>query len=123
DVIALAEALGLGRFAVLGFSGGGGYAAVCAAKIPDRLSAVVIVSGGWQMNLPEATDNLPLLNRLIWVFASKAPFLLRLLVKAMGAMSGGERNKQLEGFKKNFHPADYTAIEQPGRLEAFTQIL
>src|SRR4026207_954348 len=64
DVIVLADELGLDRFSVLGNSGGGGYAAVCAAKIPERLHTVVIVSGGWQMNWPEALDNLPPVNRL-----------------------------------------------------------
>ena len=46
DVTALADVLGLDRFSILGNSGGGGYAAVCTAKIPERLRAVVIVSGG-----------------------------------------------------------------------------
>lgn len=44
DVVALAEALGIARFPVVGYSGGGIYAAACAAKIPSRLSAVGIVS-------------------------------------------------------------------------------
>jgi pimeloyl-ACP methyl ester carboxylesterase len=45
DVVGLADQLGLGRFAVVGFSGGGPYALACAAEIPDRLTACGIVSG------------------------------------------------------------------------------
>ena len=45
DVLELADALGLRRFAVLGVSGGGPYAAVCAARIPFRLTRVGIVAG------------------------------------------------------------------------------
>jgi pimeloyl-ACP methyl ester carboxylesterase len=37
DVIQLAAAMGLDRFAVLGISGGGPYAAACAWKLSDRL--------------------------------------------------------------------------------------
>ncbi len=37
DVAQLADALGLGRFAVMGHSGGGPHALACAALIPDRL--------------------------------------------------------------------------------------
>ena len=37
DVIVLADALGIDRFAVLGFSGGTVYTAACALLIPDRL--------------------------------------------------------------------------------------
>ncbi|HEY7347803.1 MAG TPA: alpha/beta hydrolase [Ktedonobacterales bacterium] len=46
DVVALADALGIGQFAVLGWSGGGAHALACAYKIPERLSAIGVVSGG-----------------------------------------------------------------------------
>jgi pimeloyl-ACP methyl ester carboxylesterase len=45
DVGHLADALGLERFAVLGISGGSPYAAVCAWRLPQRLTDVGIVSG------------------------------------------------------------------------------
>ena len=45
DVIFLADYLGLEKFSVVGVSGGSGYAAVCAARIPERLSKLVIASG------------------------------------------------------------------------------
>jgi pimeloyl-ACP methyl ester carboxylesterase len=44
DVEELADALGIGKFAVVGVSGGGPYAAACAALIPGRLTAVAEVS-------------------------------------------------------------------------------
>lgn len=40
DVAALADALGLDTFAVLGRSGGGPHALACAALLPDRLTRV-----------------------------------------------------------------------------------
>ncbi len=45
DVAALANGLGIEQFAVLGWSGGGAHALACAHKIPERLSAVGVVSG------------------------------------------------------------------------------
>jgi pimeloyl-ACP methyl ester carboxylesterase len=45
DVVELADQLGIGRFAVVGVSAGGSYAAACAALIPSRLTDVAIVSG------------------------------------------------------------------------------
>jgi pimeloyl-ACP methyl ester carboxylesterase len=45
DVLQLADSLAIERFAVLGVSGGGPYAAACAMKIPERLTATGIVSG------------------------------------------------------------------------------
>lgn len=45
DVEALADALGLDRFAVLGWSAGGPYALACGALIPHRLTMVGILAG------------------------------------------------------------------------------
>ncbi len=45
DAGALASALGLGRFAVAGLSGGGPYALACAHDLPDRIVAAVVIAG------------------------------------------------------------------------------
>lgn len=45
DVTAVTDALGIGRFAVMGHSGGGPHALACAALLPERVAAVVSVSG------------------------------------------------------------------------------
>jgi pimeloyl-ACP methyl ester carboxylesterase len=45
DVAAIADALGLDRFAVLGQSGGGPYALACAALLPHRVIGAVSMSG------------------------------------------------------------------------------
>jgi len=44
DAAAVADALGVDRFAVMGHSGGGPHALACAALLPDRVSAVVSVA-------------------------------------------------------------------------------
>lgn len=44
DVAELADALGFERFAVYGMSGGGPHAAACGYALPDRVSAVGLVS-------------------------------------------------------------------------------
>jgi pimeloyl-ACP methyl ester carboxylesterase len=60
DILQLANKLGLDRFAVWGYSGGGPYAAVCPLKIPSRLTKVVIVSCvGPFYELPEVYDLIP----------------------------------------------------------------
>jgi pimeloyl-ACP methyl ester carboxylesterase len=51
DVVALADALDLPRIALFGMSGGAPYAAAVAAAIPNRVSALALVSG---LGPPEA---------------------------------------------------------------------
>jgi pimeloyl-ACP methyl ester carboxylesterase len=56
DVAALADALGLDRFVVAGHSSGGPYALVCAALLPARVSAAIILGGVTDMGWPGAWD-------------------------------------------------------------------
>ena len=45
DVSAVADAMGIDRFAVMGHSGGGPHALACGALLPERVLGVVSVSG------------------------------------------------------------------------------
>jgi pimeloyl-ACP methyl ester carboxylesterase len=59
DVSALADNLGIGRFGVAGISGGGPYAAACAALLPDRITAAGLISPVGPLHPPEGPDRLP----------------------------------------------------------------
>ena len=59
DIVNLADHLGWMAFALMGNSGGGPYVAACAALIPERVTAAVVVSGAWRMDAPEVRANLP----------------------------------------------------------------
>ena len=66
DVVSLAQALELGRFAVLGVSVGAPYAAACAALVGERVTAVGLASG-WpppQARRTKARARLPFLPAL-----------------------------------------------------------
>lgn len=75
DVVQLADALEIDHFAVEGASGGGPYAAVCAYKIPDRLTACGIVAGVGPIDLL-STKGMMMSNRLQFFIARWAPWLL-----------------------------------------------
>jgi pimeloyl-ACP methyl ester carboxylesterase len=45
DVAAIADRLGIERFAVMGHSGGGPHALACAALLPERVAAAVSIAG------------------------------------------------------------------------------
>jgi pimeloyl-ACP methyl ester carboxylesterase len=56
DVARLADALGIDRFIVAGYSSGGPYAVACAVLLPKRVSGVVVLAGVTDMAWPEAWD-------------------------------------------------------------------
>lgn len=74
DVVALADLLGIDRFAVLGLSGGGPFASVCAYKIPDRLEATALVVGMGPADAPGIKDG------DCWTFPGKGSLKRRLLL-------------------------------------------
>jgi pimeloyl-ACP methyl ester carboxylesterase len=60
DVEELADALGIERFGVFGMSGGGPHAAACGYALPDRVSALGLVSSaGPVWDRPELTYSAP----------------------------------------------------------------
>ena len=59
DALAVAGHLGMARFAVQGTSGGGPYALVCAALMPDRVQAVILTSAGGRISEQGGLDGLP----------------------------------------------------------------
>ncbi|MFC1937948.1 alpha/beta fold hydrolase [Chloroflexota bacterium] len=61
DVIELADALQVDRFAVLGISGGGPYALACVYRIPGRLTTTAIVCGMGPSEAPGAKDGTAML--------------------------------------------------------------
>jgi pimeloyl-ACP methyl ester carboxylesterase len=56
DVAALADHLGVERFAVTGISSGGPYAVVCAALLPARIVSGAVVAGVTDFAWPDAWD-------------------------------------------------------------------
>ena len=89
DVLSIAQHLELGRFAVMGCSGGGPYALACAYSIPgDVLSGVGVFAGAapWEASpgtpLPLAKKNTTG-RRILATIADHAPSALRVGMDAL----------------------------------------
>jgi pimeloyl-ACP methyl ester carboxylesterase len=106
DVAAVADALGIERFALLGHSGGGPHALACAALLPDRTTAVVSISG----LAPYGAEGLD------W-FAGMAPSGEAALRAAVAGRVARERHaaaaQEAEDTDPGFTPADRAALEGP----------
>lgn len=101
DVVELANALNLGRFAVAGVSGGAPYVAACALKIPNRLTAAAMISSVGPLDAPVATDGMLWYLRLLFGLADHSGIVSRLCwwlaTKARSRNSGWLRAMEANG--------------------------
>jgi pimeloyl-ACP methyl ester carboxylesterase len=77
DVAAVADAFGIDRFAVSGWSAGGPFALACAAALPDRVVAVATIGGMAPIRSRADRRELGLaLDRLFIPMSRRAPWLV-----------------------------------------------
>ena len=86
DMSKLADHLGIDKFTILGVSGGGPYALVCAWKIPERLTGVGLVSSVGPYT-PESIEGVIKSLRLLWKLAKPLFWLVRFQMFVMGIMA------------------------------------
>lgn len=112
DLAAVADALGIGRFAVVGFSGGGPYVAASAFGLPGRVAAAASVAGAGPVDVPGALAGVGLYRRTACGLARCAP---RLLQAAMWLSNHPGRNPSrfLDKFTRDFAPPDQAIIARP----------
>jgi pimeloyl-ACP methyl ester carboxylesterase len=113
DVVELADALHLDRFAVMGLSGGGPYVAACAYKIPERLTAAGIVSGIGPLDAPGALDGMGKSDRQAYALARAAPWLLRPIFWQMARGLRKNPDKTIAEFMADVSEPDKAAMAQP----------
>jgi pimeloyl-ACP methyl ester carboxylesterase/uncharacterized protein (DUF952 family) len=113
DVTAVASLLDIDRFAVVGVSGGGPYAAACAARIPDRLTGVAIVSGLGPLDAPAATAGMMAINRWTLALVRRAPWLARLPMAFARALVRRFPGRVVDILSYAAPPADRAVMARP----------
>jgi pimeloyl-ACP methyl ester carboxylesterase len=100
DVAALADSLGLNRFAVVGVSGGGPHALACAYRIPERLTRCGVVSG---------------VGPAVVTPLQRMPWLLVPMMRLMGRFFRDEQQAQrsLRWFTRGWPEADRACLADP----------
>jgi pimeloyl-ACP methyl ester carboxylesterase len=112
DVTALADALGLGRFAVMGWSCGGAYAAVCGARLADRVTAVAFLSSVIPLDLFGTTRGLTRDDRILLFLVRRAPRVASALLRATIADASDIR--LFEEIRRSFPVVDRTVLTERG---------
>jgi pimeloyl-ACP methyl ester carboxylesterase len=113
DVIELADALHVDRFAALGISGGGPYAAACAFKIPQRLTATAIVCGMGPSEAPGAKDGTAML------LTGKSAFMRKMLLMLMAMGFRRNPDRFLSQMKDTVAEPDKLLLAQSEIEQAF----
>lgn len=101
------------RFAVLGVSSGGKYAAACAYALPDRVSRVAIVSGVGPPMTPRFREGLGRTDRMTMTLARRARPLALGYWRIARWMAGHRPQSFLEEFEKELSEADKAVAEDP----------
>jgi pimeloyl-ACP methyl ester carboxylesterase len=141
DVSELADQLGIDRFAVLGWSSGGPYAAAVGHKIPQRITVAAIVAGEGpyasedypQSILTSATFNGSSFNKMLIWSANNSPWLMRTLFRVyrilvfrdpaglIGDSDGSDMGFEMPAKDIQFFTRDFRDEYSTELIEAFRQ--
>ena len=129
DVRELADALGIARFAVIGISGGGPYAAACAWALGGRITRAGIISGVAPADGPGLGGGLRRPSRLAFNLVLHTPWLLRCVMALGGVGSRRFPERLFEQVRALTPPIDQPILDRPevadcltaGLREAFRQ--
>ena len=121
DVAQLADRLGIDQFYVMGWSAGGAPALACAAKLPERVRAVALVSSVSPPDCPGQYNGLPFANR-VWKFgARRMPALVRFIRRAAYPIIMGDLEKAGKSLSTSFPIEDRRLLDDPDDLTRFAQ--
>ena len=112
DVAGLTEALGLEKFAVMGWSAGGPYAAVCAAKMGGRVTAAALLSSAVPLDQYGTTRGLTASDRVLLFLTRRTPGLAATALKASIVHASNAR--LLRACMRSFPEADRTVLTEWG---------
>jgi pimeloyl-ACP methyl ester carboxylesterase len=84
DVAALADALGVGRFGVLGWSAGGPFAAACVFALADRVTSAALVASAIPGDWPDMADEINRTDRGLLRLSFRARPGALLALRVMG---------------------------------------
>jgi pimeloyl-ACP methyl ester carboxylesterase len=112
DVAELADALGLGRFAVAGASGGAPFALACAHRLRARVTAVAVLGGVGPVDAPGALDGIALERRLGFLLARRAPALFAAVMRRRGDPRR-DPDRFFVRYTRHNPPVDQALLAQP----------
>ena len=121
DVTALADALEIERFAVVGVSGGGPGALACAWKLRQRLTSVGVVACAAPTDAPGVFEGMSKTNRIFMKLAWRLPRLSTLNVRLLASVIRRNPARYINTMKYKLHDVDKVILACPEIREMLTE--
>jgi pimeloyl-ACP methyl ester carboxylesterase len=106
DVAAVADALGMDRFGVLGYSAGGPYVLACAHALADRLTFAGVVSGVGPAEMPRFREGMGKTDAIMTRLVRIAPPVARLAIRQATKQAQRSPEKFSRTFDKELSAPD-----------------
>jgi pimeloyl-ACP methyl ester carboxylesterase len=122
DVARLADALGIGRFRLLGTSGGGPYALATASALPERVIAAAVLCGAPPFGDPaDRTDLHWAYRTLIGLKRLRRAATPAVIAASRGMIARGIDRPPMTWLLRSIPPSDREAIADAGCWESVTR--
>lgn len=112
DVAELALALGINRFAVIGVSYGGPYAAACGYALPDRVTDLALINSFAPLDAPGMQQTLDGSERFYASIAQWTPALLRPIVAGLRTFVQRDPSFVVQQMALQAPPPDQRTLEE-----------
>ncbi len=114
DVGELLGLLGVEKFAAMGWSLGGQYAAALGYAFPSRVTRLAIIAGVPPLTEPCVFDDLPAVDRLFSRLSARAPRLARQCFRIMRGAAAGAPQLYGRVVARGLGPADDAVLRAAG---------
>ena len=114
DVAALADQLELGRFSIIGVSGGGPYALACAALLSDRLARVALVCPLGPLDVADGKAGMLAQDRVMLALATHAAPLARGMVHMLAHWMRQDADRYVKFMMAGMVSPDRDLFDDPG---------
>jgi pimeloyl-ACP methyl ester carboxylesterase len=114
DVAELANQLELDRLAIVGWSGGGPYAAACGLALADRVRVIGLVSSPAPISGIDRAEYLRRFHRTAALFSKRAPWMVRLALWQWGRPQRKDPERFFDESFADMSQADQDALSDPG---------
>lgn len=114
DVSALAHHLSIDRFAVIGWSMGGQYAAAVAARLADRVTALALVAGAPPLDDPTRFGELNRMDRAMTRISQRSHVAGRAMFGTLGRLARKSPDRFTRTSTRDLPEPDRAALEALG---------